>query len=429
MHAVALDGPDVASLDAAAWDRLATRALCANPFYGREHVLAALGTIDASAPLRALAVYRESELVGLFPYRVRPLLPLIWPLAEAATNRYQFAGLPLVAADCAAEVVGVWLDALSDMGQPDFWIASHVDTDSPLMTMIDEACARRGLDLRVVGRYRRPRLTRLAGGLAEHRATVIPKRRLREIERNMRRLREAGTLSFERTDDPQLVPQRLEQFLALEHAGWKGRVGTSFLSRAEDADFARGAYANAVVDSLLLDGEPIAISINVLGGRTVFTPKCTYDETWRRNAPGLVLEYMAVQQFYADEGYDEMDAATTVDGHVVSELWNGSKEMGRLVIGPADWRTRAVAALWEQLLALRARARRVLPRRKPASSRGEHVGARPILARFRSHADRLTLAMRSSFGGLFLAGALLALPKVLLAVQRHEPLAYGLTML
>lgn len=35
---------------------------------------------------------------------------------------------------------------------------------------------------------------------------------------------------LERASDPQAVRQRLEDFLALEHAGWKGERGTSFLS-------------------------------------------------------------------------------------------------------------------------------------------------------------------------------------------------------
>src|SRR5690606_10341077 len=135
---------------------------------------------------------------------------------------------------------------------------------------------------------------RLPGGLQEHIETVIPRRRLRELERSKRRLAELGTLAFERVSDRPGVARRLEQFLALEHAGWKGRNGTSFLSLPGHAEFARAAYRNAIVDSLLLDGEPIAISINIAAGRTAFTPKCAYDERYRRHAPGLVLEYDVV---------------------------------------------------------------------------------------------------------------------------------------
>lgn len=424
MRSAVLEGRGIAALDASAWSQLSARALASNPFYGRAHVLAGLETIENRA-LRAVAVWRSpTELSGLFPFHVRGVLPFPWPVAEAAANRYQFCGQPLVDANGAAETIGTWLDTMRAAGVPRFWSLGDFDLGSPLVPTIGTAAARRGLSIHVVGQYRRPRLTRTAGGFAAHVDEVIPHRRLREIERSLRRLREAGTLTFERATDAALVAQRVEDFLALEHAGWKGRQGTSFLSRPADAAFARAAYRDATIDSLLLDGKPIATSINLAAGRTAFTPKCTYDERWRRHAPGLVLEHLAIERFYEDTRFDEMDAATTVDGHVVSEFWNDSKRMGRLILGPADWRTEMLVRIAELRLALQASARQVVAQSKRPAAQPAGAPVQ-VLARARSGTARLLTAIRASMGGLF-ALAMLALPGILIGIKRHEPLAYGI---
>jgi hypothetical protein len=103
-----------------------------------------------------------------------------------------------------------------------------------------------------------------------------------------------------------------------------------------------GREGLATADSLLLDDQPIAVSLNISAGRTAFTPKCTYDENYRRFSPGLLLEYMVIEAFYAEGRWDDMDAATVADGHVIDGFWNGSKEMADLMIVPDTIIGRAV---------------------------------------------------------------------------------------
>ena len=203
---------------------------------------------------------------------------------------------------------------------------------------MERAGARR-LAVKDLNSYTRACLTRSAGGLEQHLGKVIDNKRRKEIERSLRRLREQGELTFERASDPATVRQRVEEFLEMEHAGWKGVAGTAFLNRAADAEFARAAFGGtqdgdglAVSDTLLLDGRPIAISLNIVSDRVLFTPKCTYDESFKKYGPGLCLEYLVVQRFYADR-FESMDAATTVSGHVIQGLWNTDVTMGTLIVG------------------------------------------------------------------------------------------------
>lgn len=341
-----LDADAIKALPARDWDILSRESVTENPAYSRQYVLAGLATIDAGANVRAVAVNDDNErLVGFFPFRRRILPPFPWPVAVGAQNIYQFAGAPLASRQCTDAVVGAWLDGLAAGAPSRFWALSNIDLDSGFLQTVRAQLAARGLGLRVVTPYRRPTLTGKAGSSAAHSAQIIRKSRVKDIERNLRRLRETGTVEFERADAPEQVKRRLEQFLALEQSGWKGQNGTAFLSKDRDTEFARMAFGGrdggngpTVVDSLLLDGTPIAMSINMSNGATLFTLKCAYDENYRKFSPGLVLEYLVVEEFFKGGAFAEMDASTTMDGHIIQEFWDSDKPMASVIIGPDDFR-------------------------------------------------------------------------------------------
>lgn len=365
-----LDSAGLRALHAADWDRLSETALVENPFYSRSYVLAGLDTIDCEAGLRAVAIRdAEGRLAGLFPFRPRFFPPFAWPVAEGAENLYQPSGTPLIARDDALQIVNAWLDTLGSERSPRFWTIGHLDMDGAVKATIDAAIADRQLTARTVVPYPRPDLTRHPDGFDAHKADVIGKSRLKDIRRNLRRLSDMGEVAFERATDPLQVRERLEQFLALEQAGWKGERGTAFLSKDEDAAFARKAFGGSEgreglvsIDSLLLDDQPVAMAINVSEGGTAFTPKCAYDETLRKASPGLVLDYLIIEHFYDASDFAGMDAATTTGDHILQGLWNGQKQMARLIVGPDDWRTGLFARGWEIGYAGKERLKKLLGR-------------------------------------------------------------------
>ena len=339
-----LDSEGLRGLDPVQWDALSARSIDSNPFYARSFVLAGLGTIDANAGVRAVAIHRDGVLVGLFPFRLKR-----WPLlrAIAASNLYQASTQPLVHRDCARSVVAAWLDAIEARQIPRHWRFRNVDLSSEFLHLCQSLGANT-LDFIPSNAYDRARLTRRAGGFEAHLQSAVSKSRVKDIQRSIRRLGEIGELRFERQRDPTLVARRIEDFLAIEHGGWKGRAGTSFLANTLHAEFARQAFrgdggTTTSVDSLLLDGRPIAISVNLQSGDTIFTPKCAYDETYRKFSPGLVLEYLVVEAFYREEEGTEMDSSTTIGGHVVQGLWNCRKPMATVLIGPQGWQTNLLA--------------------------------------------------------------------------------------
>jgi CelD/BcsL family acetyltransferase involved in cellulose biosynthesis len=357
-----LDREQIQAISPAAWARLSKTSLVDNPFYARPYLLAAMDTIDRGRSLEAVALEaRGGGLYGLIPFERR------FGVAFAARNPYQFACAPLLDRAMAPQAVEAWLRAIADRALPGAWCFRDVALDGPLISIIEASAARHELDVLTVLPYGRAKLDRGLGSFERHAETVLSSNRRKDVERQLRRLRQRGQIAFERTACPSLVAQRVEDFLRLELAGWKGRAGTAFLCRPSHAAFARKAFSGseggglAVVDSLLLDGIPIAISINIAAGATGFTPKCTYDEAFRSYGPGVVLEYLALKAFYEDERFDDMDAATTVDGHLIEGLWNGRASMGTLLLG-GPRRIRLLARLLAAQASAKAELKRVLNR-------------------------------------------------------------------
>ena len=361
-----LDAAGLQALGATDWDALSADALEDNPFYARQHVIAGLDTIDRGTGLEALALRQDTggRLCGLFLFNLRGLPA---PGATAACNLYQVSATPLVHRDHAGPVIDTWLAALASGRVPARWSLPHIHLAGAFMREAAPRAAAQGFEMLPVGQYRRALLLPLAGGFEEHLARYIPRGRAKDIRRRLRRLEEAGRLDFERASDPETVARRVEDFLRLEHAGWKGAAGTSFLADPLHAEFARRAYGGtgpaqglASTDSLLLDGRPIAVNVNISTGGTVFTPKIAFDETYRRFSPGLVLEYLVIEAFHAAADGSTMDASTTVDGHVVQGLWNAEKAMATVIVGPRGWQTSALARLQEHGTALKDTARAAL---------------------------------------------------------------------
>lgn len=362
---VVLDAAGLRALPPQAWDDLSTNALECNPWLSRPMVLAGLDALEKENGFRALALYRHGsdELIGLLPFRIKGLGPL--SMGHPALNLYQVGGTPLIARDNAQlAMMGLFGLIAGPNSLPNQWVFPHIPTDGPFARMARVKADRLGLAVGIAAAYDRPLLTSEAGDFAAHARHVIGKKRSKDIERNIRRLGEKGALSFERATDPNHVAQRIEDFLRIEASGWKGERGTAFLSNPDHARFARGAYGEglAFTDTLLLDGTAIAVSVNVATGPTVFTPKCAFDERYRAFGPGMILEYKVIERFFAEGRHEAMDAATTVDGHVISGLWDAKKPMGTLVVARSRLAADAICGTIDGVLRAKAGLKRFLRR-------------------------------------------------------------------
>ncbi|MEQ8655680.1 MAG: GNAT family N-acetyltransferase [Hyphomicrobiales bacterium] len=334
------------------WRDLLANPLTQNPFLHPSYVKAGLDAGLDKGESAAFIVSRAGKLEGLFPtspLKVRGMrIPGVW---ASELNLYHFNGAPLVAKDRAADVVKAWLQTIGSKDAPSVCVLRHMDLGSDLVGTIVAQAREMGCGLRVIQRYERPRLTREHDGFESHVKAVLSKRRVKDIRRNLRRLGEKGDVRLEHVTQRAAVAKRLEDFLRIEAAGWKGEAGTAFLSDEATARFARDAFATdgdaglVSIDTLLVDDRPIAVSINLQSGTTRFTPKCAIDESYRSVSPGVLLEYLVIEAFYSGKDCELMDSAITTDSHIVAGFWNETAPHGDVILAKSNWQAVATAAV------------------------------------------------------------------------------------
>jgi CelD/BcsL family acetyltransferase involved in cellulose biosynthesis len=132
------------------------------------------------------------------------------------------------------------------------------------------------------------------------------------LRRRRKKLEEMGHVTVEKVTGGVRLPFHLEEGLALEQSGWKGRGGTAI---AQDqptwgfySELARTASyeGSLALYFLRLDGRPVAFHYGITSGSTYYLLKPAYDESVRECSPGQLLMDEVVRRCI-DEGLREFD--------------------------------------------------------------------------------------------------------------------------
>ena len=326
--------------DAAAWDALAAGAVAPHPFYTRPVVAAHRDHGLCHPRLSAVIVREDGRIAALLPFALRPdITGLGAAIAQPFHSPYVTATTPLVADGPGLEgrldalVEGL---ALASGGRPWRWplLATEGRPGAGLLAAMERA----GWQVGIVASFERPVLDRRA----DHDAFLAGhphKSRLKDLRRRRRRLEEAGTLTLESTTEGPALERALEDFLALEAAGWKGEAGTALRSRPQTEAFARALFrpqgdpVSVRADLLRLDGRTVAASLALISGGTAYLLKTAYDETLRAQAPGLVLEEAIVRALHADGFAGRLDSAT-LPGSALESLYPERETIAEIVALP-----------------------------------------------------------------------------------------------
>lgn len=326
--------------DAAAWDALAAGAVAPHPFYTRPVVAAHRDHGLCHPRLSAVIVREDGRIAALLPFALRPdITGLGAAIAQPFHSPYVTATTPLVADGPGLEgrldalVEGL---ALASGGRPWRWplLATEGRPGAGLLAAMERA----GWQVGTVASFERPVLDRRA----DHDAFLAGhphKSRLKDLRRRRRRLEEAGTLTLESTMEGPALERALEDFLAVEAAGWKGEAGTALRSRPQTEAFARALFrpqgdpVSVRADLLRLDGRTVAASLALISGGTAYLLKTAYDETLRAQAPGLVLEEAIVRALHADGFAGRLDSAT-LPGSALESLYPERETIAEIVALP-----------------------------------------------------------------------------------------------
>jgi CelD/BcsL family acetyltransferase involved in cellulose biosynthesis len=159
----------------------------------------------------------------------------------------------------------------------------------------------------------------------------------KKLRQHRRKLSEQGKLVSTVVTEPEAVRQALEEFLAMEMSGWKGRQGTALASSEGDAAFMRGAMAvlaehgSAAIHSIYLDGKPVSMQLVARSGSAAFTWKTAYDEAFQDFSPGMLLLEDYTTAFLADKAIVFVDSCSFDDTGYMS-AWQERREVADLWI-------------------------------------------------------------------------------------------------
>jgi len=333
---------ELTDLDRQAWARLESRSAEPNAFMSPHFVLPALTHLDAGASLvlmwieRAAGGLKELVGVGVFRYSLGTRA-FPWPHLTAFQSEHTYLGGLLVDAESVrpvVEAIQVFLSRRSCV-----WKGLEmpkVDTAGPLAMAISAVSGQRRQPAQMLGAQERAMLTLADCGEALLRDTLGKK--LNEINRCMRRLEELGKVSWHclREGIPQ---QSIDDFLRLEHLGWKGESGTSMRSTTAGETFFREMVARfdadghrALFTELRVDGVAVASTCNFVSGQMGFAFKVGWDPQHRKLGPGMLNEVEFIRkarEFCPD--LTSFDSGASADSFI-NRLWPERRDLGLLLM-------------------------------------------------------------------------------------------------
>jgi CelD/BcsL family acetyltransferase involved in cellulose biosynthesis len=339
-----VDPASLSTEDVRRWHELARSAATPNPFYEPCFVRAAVDHLPCRR-VRLLVAADTSEWIGLMPVaRGLRWRKLPTPALTVWAHPYCFLNAPLMArgreADAAAALL---LAAREGVGLVTF---DRLPADGPVASAVAAACEASDANPVVWRRFERAALHRRE--VDDYVDSTLSGRARRELRRRRQLLeREFGgpVEVLERADEPQAV----EDFLALEGAGWKGKHGTALTTRNAAAFFRAVCRTFAEAGRLQLlalqaGKHTVAMQCSLVSGQGLFCFKIAYDESVARLAPGTQLMAETASAFHSRPELQWVDSCSEPDAGAINRLWPDRRQLVTLLV-PGAGATAGVAAL------------------------------------------------------------------------------------
>lgn len=320
------------------WGALARNAVEPNPFLEDWYLLPALRAMGAGH-VRLLCLEVEGALAGLMPlatsrrYYGRPL-----PHLAAWTHPNAFLGAPLVVRGMEPafwQALLAHTDARAGMGL--FLHLAQMPLAGGLADALRDVLTQQRRPHGVVWREERAALASNLSPEAYLETSMSGKKR-KELRRQHARLSELGVPTVERSRDDRGLTDWTEDFLKLERAGWKGGAGSALASAPHTQTLFRQALQGAARAgrlerlALRLDGQPIAMLANFLTPPMAFSYKTTFDESFARFSPGVLLQRDNLAMLN-DPAIAMTDSCASADHPMIDHIWRERRAVGHVSIG------------------------------------------------------------------------------------------------
>jgi CelD/BcsL family acetyltransferase involved in cellulose biosynthesis len=335
-----------------AWLELAAHIAEPNAFMDPALVAAAAAT-NPDVAFRVLLAWQSRDggaarqMVGAWAFALdRPRKsPLPLRMLVAPVHVHGHLATPVLDRECPEAALQAMLDAVADDAQcPKIIALEAMGTDGPAMAALARVLEGRGSAPCVFERAQRPKLGAGLDGETYLKAAFSSSSR-KKLRQHRRRLAEQGAFARVIATEPAALARAVEDFLALEASGWKGRQGTAFLCNEGHAAFLRAAVAGlaehggVTIDALTIESRAVSTQIILRCGTAAFTWKTAFDEKFQDYSPGMLLLEDYTTSFLADPGIAYVDSCAHDDKgfmavwrerRAVADLWFDARRGGSL---------------------------------------------------------------------------------------------------
>jgi hypothetical protein len=323
-----------------AWAALVLRALEPNPFLDPAFAIPLYRSLKPALRPHFLLIWREGEeneseaerrcLIGFLPIAIPNgflARHTCAGIVRAGSSAHTPLGTPLLDRTRSYEALSGMAKGLRGAFKNSAGLRL---TDLPIkgstVALLHRYAHIQGTPLVIFNRYERACLAKIEE-VPGFPASFISTKRRKFYRQQRRRLNQSGEVASKSFRTAQEVARAAEDFLALEARGWKGRHKTAFLASASEATFFRAATAamaergNCRIDSLELEGKPIAMGVILECGEHAFFWKTCFDERFAAFSPGAQLTLDLTRTQLASESITLTDSCAIPDHPMINHIW------------------------------------------------------------------------------------------------------------
>jgi CelD/BcsL family acetyltransferase involved in cellulose biosynthesis len=277
-------------------------------------------------------------LAGIVPLQFQPnrwLLPL--PCLATWSNEFCFSGLPLLT---GADPVGS-LQVAAETARQAFsakaMLFEKVPADGAFMAALHGLSERYGQPLAIIDSFERAAL-KTGPDFETWFNDSFKRKKRKELRRLRSRLSEAGELESVTLSPSDDLLVWIDEFLALENAGWKGRAGTALACSDHMANFLKAALPMLRSDNelmfwkLTLDGKPLAMLFAMHNADQAWLGKIAFNEDYARFSPGVLLILDATKDLLSRDGLRLIDSSAVPDHPMINHIWRDRAAMNDVLI-------------------------------------------------------------------------------------------------
>ncbi|MBK1868304.1 GNAT family N-acetyltransferase [Aestuariivirga sp. YIM B02566] len=301
----------------AAWRSLGANSFAPAGSFLQPWLAPALKAYGPKHPAEILALWQGNELCGLFALQTGG-----GPLKRAWVSPLSFSGTPLIAAHDPASVLQAFLGAQRGRAIQ----LRTIPASGPFWDMLVTAAASVGGAVEILNRWERAALA-AQPSFEDWFSGNFERKRRKEFRRLRSRLGEEGRLESLAWAPGDPVDPWVDELIALEALGWKGRRGTALATDVVMANSFRDALHHLAGEGSLrfwkiaFNGKPIAMMSGIVKGDQGWLGKIAYDESFARYSPGVMLILDATERLIDKERLALVDSCA-IPGHpMISNIW------------------------------------------------------------------------------------------------------------